>query len=193
MFPGCAVSACISLFALERVPRERVRLIETNGIGRPLAEPAPALPAIEPAPAERAVTAASVEVPPKTAVVAAVVQGETTIRLNVTLLDSLMTLAGELVLSRNQLVESLSRQDERGIRSGAQRVSRISRAVCQGKLSTFFFLSRARMIMRAAVSANMSQGMRKVLTAVMGVLMKPGQIVVTAMPRLRNWIRKPSR
>ena len=52
--------------------------------------------------------------------------GETTIRLNVTLLDSLMTLAGELVLSRNQLNESLSRQDERGIRSGAQRVSLVT-------------------------------------------------------------------
>ena len=39
---------------------------------------------------------------------------------------SLMTLAGELVLSRNQLVESLSRQDERGIRSGSQRVSLVT-------------------------------------------------------------------
>ena len=37
-----------------------------------------------------------------------------------------MTLAGELVLSRNQLVESLSRQDERGIRSGSQRVSLVT-------------------------------------------------------------------
>jgi two-component system chemotaxis sensor kinase CheA len=51
---------------------------------------------------------------------------ETTIRLNVTLLDSLMTLAGELVLSRNQLNESLARQDVRGIRSGAQRVSLVT-------------------------------------------------------------------
>ncbi|HEY2013378.1 MAG TPA: chemotaxis protein CheW, partial [Bryobacteraceae bacterium] len=46
--------------------------------------------------------------------------------LNVTVLDSLMTLAGELVLSRNQLNESLSRQDERGIHSGAQRVSLVT-------------------------------------------------------------------
>jgi two-component system chemotaxis sensor kinase CheA len=51
---------------------------------------------------------------------------ETTIRLNVSLLDSLMTLAGELVLSRNQLNESLARKDERGIRSGAQRVSLVT-------------------------------------------------------------------
>jgi len=51
---------------------------------------------------------------------------ESTIRLNVTLLDSLMTLAGELVLSRNQLNESLARQDTRGIHSGAQRVSLVT-------------------------------------------------------------------
>jgi two-component system chemotaxis sensor kinase CheA len=44
----------------------------------------------------------------------------------VTLLDSLMTLAGELVLSRNQLNESLARQDDRGVRSGAQRVSLVT-------------------------------------------------------------------
>ena len=42
------------------------------------------------------------------------------------LLDSLMTLAGELVLGRNQLNESLSRTDERGIRTGAQRVSLVT-------------------------------------------------------------------
>ena len=47
---------------------------------------------------------------------------ESTIRLSMTLVDSLMTLAGELVLSGNQLNESVARQDERGIRSGAQRV-----------------------------------------------------------------------
>ena len=51
---------------------------------------------------------------------------ETTIRLNVSLLDSLMTLAGELVLSRNQLNESLSRKNEQGIRSGAQRISLVT-------------------------------------------------------------------
>lgn len=48
---------------------------------------------------------------------------EATIRLNVSLLDSLMTLAGELVLSRNQLNESLAHSDQRGILAGAQRVS----------------------------------------------------------------------
>ncbi|MGA2041279.1 MAG: hybrid sensor histidine kinase/response regulator [Bryobacteraceae bacterium] len=80
------------------------------------AKPAPG-PARPPTPAEESSRAAAAEAVPAI---------ETTIRLNVTLLDSLMTLAGELVLSRNQLNESLSRQDDRGIRSGAQRVSLVT-------------------------------------------------------------------
>jgi two-component system chemotaxis sensor kinase CheA len=70
----------------------------------PSAAPAPTAPAARPAP----------------------VQADATIRLNVSLLDSLMTLAGELVLSRNQLNESLDRRNERGIRSSAQRVSLVT-------------------------------------------------------------------
>ncbi|HUA82408.1 MAG TPA: chemotaxis protein CheW [Bryobacteraceae bacterium] len=113
------------------VAPERVRVIEKSGVLRTLsgAPPSPA-PSLDPPP----VAAAPVVSPPavpaepaiKTAVPAPVAQSEATIRLNVTLLDSLMTLAGELVLSRNQLNESLSKQDKRGIRSGAQRVSLVT-------------------------------------------------------------------
>ena len=133
------------------VPPERVSLIEKNGESKPLAGPArkpaaeskpktrarkakpaaaiPPVPAIvaapapapAPAPASAPLEPALKSAPPVTAAPA-----ETTIRLNVTLLDSLMTLAGELVLGRNQLNESLSRTDERGIRSGAQRVSLVT-------------------------------------------------------------------
>jgi two-component system chemotaxis sensor kinase CheA len=121
------------------VPRERVRLIEKNGVIRPLAEPVPepaaepeatAAPAEPEAPTAPAPPTVSVVPPvadaPKAAAAPPVSAGETTIRLNVTLLDSLMTLAGELVLSRNQLNESLARQDDRGVRSGAQRVSLVT-------------------------------------------------------------------
>jgi two-component system chemotaxis sensor kinase CheA len=128
------------------VPPERVRLIEKNGESRLLAGPAaipesepkprpkkanpapdiqarviPAAPEPDPVPAAPVATAVLKAAAPVT-----VAPAETTIRLNVTLLDSLMTLAGELVLSRNQLNESLSRSDERGIRSGAQRVSLVT-------------------------------------------------------------------
>lgn len=121
------------------VPPQRVRLIEKNGAIRPLAQPvfvpdvqpipkpscaAPELPATS---APSAATAASPgESSPKPVAARTAPAGETTIRLNVTLLDSLMTLAGELVLSRNQLNESLARQDDRGIHAGAQRVSLVT-------------------------------------------------------------------
>ena len=51
---------------------------------------------------------------------------ETTIRLNVALLDSLMTLAGELVLGRNQLNEAVRNSDKQGIVAGAHRVSLVT-------------------------------------------------------------------
>jgi len=102
------------LEGLVDVPAERVHVIEKK--------PAPAAPQpVAPPP-----VAVPSEAALKAAVAAPAVQAESTIRLNVTLLDSLMTLAGELVLSRNQLIESLSRQDDRGIHSGAQRVSLVT-------------------------------------------------------------------
>jgi two-component system, chemotaxis family, sensor kinase CheA len=125
------------------VPPERVCLIEKNGSTRPLAEPAPkpkrkpqakkakptavvaAAPKPAPAQTEHPRKVAAPVTAPVTATIAAA-PPETTIRLNVSLLDSLMTLAGELVLGRNQLNESLSRTDERGIRTGAQRVSLVT-------------------------------------------------------------------
>lgn len=48
---------------------------------------------------------------------------EVTVRLNVSLLDSLMTLAGELVLGRNQMNEALATRDERAISASANRIS----------------------------------------------------------------------
>jgi two-component system chemotaxis sensor kinase CheA len=119
------------LEGLVEVPPERVRLIENDGAIRSLAEPVP-VAAATPATVKPQMEAT---LPPVTTLVedahkavtaTPVPASETTIRLNVTLLDSLMTLAGELVLSRNQLNESLARQDDRGIRSGAQRVSLVT-------------------------------------------------------------------
>ncbi len=106
------------LEGLVDVPPERVHLIEKNGAIRPLAEPLPPaaqvhpiapppVAAVPPEPAPKPVAAMPLAAAPAP-------QAETTIRLNVSLLDSLMTLAGELVLSRNQLNESLSRRTTAG-------------------------------------------------------------------------------
>ena len=127
-----------------KVPPERVRLIEQNGEARSLSArpaepegkskrrsggrgPNPADVAPAPKVLDAATSARRRRKRPLKAVASTPsTPAETTIRLNVSLLDSLMTLAGELVLSRNQLNESLSRTDERGIRSGAQRVSLVT-------------------------------------------------------------------
>jgi two-component system chemotaxis sensor kinase CheA len=51
---------------------------------------------------------------------------EPTLRVKVSLLENLMNLAGELVLSRNQLREALSRNDMRSIRVSGQRMGQVT-------------------------------------------------------------------
>jgi two-component system chemotaxis sensor kinase CheA len=51
---------------------------------------------------------------------------ETTLRVNVSLLDSLMTLAGELVLSRNQLLQAISSHEQRSLEIAGQRTDLIT-------------------------------------------------------------------
>ena len=51
---------------------------------------------------------------------------DTSLRVHVSLLDQLMTLAGELVLSRNQLLQSMSSEDHRGAEIAGQRIDLIT-------------------------------------------------------------------
>ncbi|MDY6970823.1 MAG: chemotaxis protein CheW [Thermodesulfobacteriota bacterium] len=51
---------------------------------------------------------------------------DTSLRVHVSLLDSLMTLAGELVLSRNQLLQSISSNDHRTSEIAGQRIDLIT-------------------------------------------------------------------
>ena len=53
-------------------------------------------------------------------------QADETLRINVSLLDSLMNLAGELVLSRNQLGSAISLGDPRALMVANQRVSHVT-------------------------------------------------------------------
>lgn len=57
---------------------------------------------------------------------AAKVKVDSSIRVHVSLLDSLMTLAGELVLSRNQLLQTISSNDVRNAESVGQRIDLIT-------------------------------------------------------------------
>lgn len=74
---------------------------------RPPAAPDPGKPAAAPTPGEK---------PPQ----------ETSLRVHVSLLDRLMTLAGELVLGRNQLMQTLNRQDLQGMLNVAQKVNLVT-------------------------------------------------------------------
>ncbi len=58
--------------------------------------------------------------------VGATSKGETTLRVHVSLLDSLMTLAGELVLSRNQLLQTIGSEDFRNAETVGQRIDLIT-------------------------------------------------------------------
>ena len=51
---------------------------------------------------------------------------EASLRVHVSLLDQLMTLAGELVLGRNQLLQSMSSEDQRGADIAGQRIDLIT-------------------------------------------------------------------
>jgi two-component system chemotaxis sensor kinase CheA len=110
---------------------ERIHAIEENNRAKAPAQPAaaPAEPVAQaPAPiaVPRPAPTAPTEQTPKQTAPAQTSQTETTVRLNVALLDSLMTLAGELVLGRNQLNEAVRNEDKQGVRAGSHRVSLVT-------------------------------------------------------------------
>lgn len=52
--------------------------------------------------------------------------GDNTLRVGVELLEALMNLAGELVLSRNQLREAVARNDHQGLEASSQRINLVT-------------------------------------------------------------------
>lgn len=61
---------------------------------------------------------------------------DATLRVSVEVLETLMNLAGELVLSRNQLREALSTNDMRGVHAGSQRVSLVTSELQEAIMQT---------------------------------------------------------
>ncbi|MBN1904124.1 MAG: chemotaxis protein CheW [Deltaproteobacteria bacterium] len=61
---------------------------------------------------------------------------DTSLRVNVSLLDSLMTLAGELVLGRNQLMQSIGQKDIRAIEGTGQRLDLITSEIQEAIMMT---------------------------------------------------------
>ncbi len=83
--------------------------------------PPPPKPEPKPVPQSPLPTAKAVDKKP-----AAKVKVDSSIRVHVSLLDSLMTLAGELVLSRNQLLQTIASDDVRNAESVGQRIDLIT-------------------------------------------------------------------
>ncbi|MFP5212288.1 MAG: chemotaxis protein CheA, partial [Acidobacteriota bacterium] len=96
------------------------KVVEKEAVPMPAPEPAP-----RPAPAPRPPAVEEDKAKVERAPVAAG-QPETSLRVNVALLDSLMNLAGELVLSRNQLLQTISSGDRRSAEIAAQRINLVT-------------------------------------------------------------------
>lgn len=82
-------------------------------------KPEPIPPLATPTASSPASTASSAAQPPQ-------VKADTSLRVHVSLLDSLMTLAGELVLSRNQLLQTIGSNDLRNAEAVGQRIDLIT-------------------------------------------------------------------
>ena len=98
------------------VPVEEIPPMETS-----VPEPTPEPP--KPVPPTPRATAAK---PKNDKKPAAKVKVDSSIRVHVSLLDSLMTLAGELVLSRNQLLQTIASNDVRNAETVGQRIDLIT-------------------------------------------------------------------
>ncbi len=123
------------------IPEHQIHQVMPDLTSRPLGagadEPAVAEAAVPPAavvdPAPVRPAAAPATPPPPVEMPAAPaksttkkVETETSLRVHVSLLDQLMTLAGELVLSRNQLLQSMGSEDHRGAEIAGQRIDLIT-------------------------------------------------------------------
>jgi two-component system chemotaxis sensor kinase CheA len=83
---------------------------------------APATPAVAPAQSSQIAAVEATAAPNPTAIAGA----ETSIRVQVGVLDSLMNLAGELVLGRNQLIQALTTDAHFGIEAVASRLDQVT-------------------------------------------------------------------
>ena len=61
---------------------------------------------------------------------------ESSLRVNVKILDIMMTLAGEMVLIRNQLLQTIAQQDFKSIENASQRLNRITSELQDAIMST---------------------------------------------------------
>ncbi|MFT5698055.1 MAG: two-component system chemotaxis sensor kinase CheA [Desulforhopalus sp.] len=113
---------------------ETPNIVESETVAEEIVEETPPEPEVEtapppPTPPVLPTPAAVDPTPPKAkakAKAAPPAKAETSLRVHVSLLDSLMNLAGELVLSRNQLLQTIGSDDLRNAEAVGQRIDLIT-------------------------------------------------------------------
>ena len=105
-----------------------------EAVSAPLAEPPPK-PVAGPPPERAAVTALPGAAPADDGVAAASL-ADTTVRVDVRLLDRLMNLVGELVLARNQILQHPALREEAGTHGASQRLDMITSELQEGVMKT---------------------------------------------------------
>ncbi len=98
--------------------------------------PAQALPPQKETPAGAPAPVSTAAAPSAPAAESRVKPGENFLRVNVNLLDSLMRLAGELVLTRNQLVQNVNDHDLNSIEDATQRLNLITSDMQEAIMTT---------------------------------------------------------
>jgi two-component system, chemotaxis family, sensor kinase CheA len=109
---------------------------EAEPAPEPAAEPEPVPPAPEPEPEPAAVAPARAEPAPRAEIPERRASDKSAIRVDVGVLNNLMTLVGELVLARNELVQLVSDQQDGLLVAAAQRLSLITTELQEGAMKT---------------------------------------------------------
>ncbi len=139
--------------SIMELPSERIYQLDANNVlhgisseetpevvGGPVEAAAPTPePVVEAKPAPKKKAAKAETAPAKTKKAAPVKSANVqagSLRVNITVLDELMTLAGELVLTRNQLIQSIGSKDEDQIEKASQRVDLVTSEIQAAIMNT---------------------------------------------------------
>ncbi|MCU1669838.1 MAG: histidine kinase [Blastococcus sp.] len=128
--PVAVVAASETTHALPTTHSEGANAVmPQRTAGQPAVPTAPALPMAAEA-AEHETESAQADGPARRAV------ADSTIRVDVDLLDELMLLVGELVLTRNQIVQNVARQTDTDLIRASQRLNLIASELQEGVMKT---------------------------------------------------------
>jgi len=114
--------------------REHPPAVEEGAASSVVQTEAAAAGGLSPAPAQKTPEAAAVEA--KAGIAAGPSASDSTIRVDVSLLDQLMNLVGELVLARNQILQFTNSTEESGLVATSQRLNLITSELQEGVMKT---------------------------------------------------------